>query len=358
MHGFCLKPQTQIGINEMDDAMVTATTPPETASVPATSAGDDSPEAPLRTLSTKTYCRTVWTPGIILRRILERERTGLSLNASSVQRDSINLWCAARRLFGSWDRAVVKARSAGAGRIVAHTRDTIIARLLEHAATGLPMSTVYPLTKACYKPAVRLFGSWSAAVRAAGLEPLERKAKYAPPSTNNRFLWTKDLVVEKIRARQQLRLSTQYRVVRREAQDLLSAARRLFGSWRAARYAAEMLADGKCDYSREQILNILRERGRIGKPVSSLHPDMQPYLSAARRLFGSWTKAREDAGCSRPKSYTKDEVLAALFKALDEDRVPRIRAPDLRPYVPAARRIFGKWIEAVRQAHELWSKKC
>lgn len=271
----------------MNDEMATATTIPDTPSVPHQAIHADNPGTRLRTLSTTTQCQIVWTPGLILRRILERKRAGLSLKAAAVQRESISLWAAARRHFGSWDRAMAKAHKAASGRIVTHTRDSIIARLLEHAATGLPMSTTYPLTKSCYKPAVRLFGSWIAAVKAAGLEP----------------------------------------------------------------------RGGSRDYSREQILDILKERWRTGKSVSSCHPDMQPYVAVTQRLFGSWTKAREEAGCGRPMPFARDEVLAALVTAFDGERNPHMRDTDLRPYVPAACRIFGKWREAVRQAKKQWSEK-
>ena len=363
--------------------MTTTTKTPEQPRPPEPAVDDGNQEVALRTLSTKTYRRTIWTPGLIQRRILERERAGLSLNAIAVQRDSITLLSAARRHFGSWDEAVAKAHNTAAGRIVAHTRDTIIFRLLEHAATGLPMLTIYPITKACYKPAVRLFGSWAAAVRAAGLEPCERKTKsiasaatkqlrevnrpvdaLAPSivksisaNQHERFSWTKEMVIEKIHTRKRLHLSIKYMAVRRDARDLLEAALRLFGTWRTARYAAEMPGKGKYDCTREQIVDILRERGRTGKSVSSLHPDMRPYLHITQRLFGSWTKAREEAGCGRPKPFTRDEVLAALVKVFAEGRIPHMRAPDLRPYVPAACRIFGKWLEAIRQANELWSQE-
>ena len=373
MHGLRLQSQTKVGINTMNDAMTTDTARPEPTRLPSPTAVNDAPKATLRTLSTATRRRTVWTPGLILRRILERERAGLSLKASAVQRDSANLSNAARRHFGSWEHAVMNARKAGSDRIAVHTRETIIALLLEHDATGLPMSTIYPLTKKCYKPAVRLFGSWGAALRAAGLEPLAHGLKPRH---------TRESLIAKLReqAASGLPVSSKHSFLR----SFHKPAIRLFGSWAAALAAAEIdqakhikrsktTGEAVCpwkagrqlektppggirNYNREQILEILRERGRTGKSVSSCHPDMQPYLSAAQRLFGSWTKAREEAGYGRPRSFTKDEVLAALARAFDGNRIPHMRDADLRPYVPAACRIFGKWREAVRQAKEQWSE--
>lgn len=314
MHGLRLQPQAKIGMNEMDDAMITDMTSPEPPYLPTPIVDNDDLEATLRTLSTATRCRTVWTPGLILRRILERDRAGLSLKAAAVQRDSANLSNAARRHFGSWDHAVMKARKTGAGRMVIHTRDTIIARLREQAAAGLTVSCKHPFLRSCRKPAIRLFGSWVAALVAAGV----KSAKHGPKS---------------------------------------KAAGKPIDSWKGVRQAAETPFNGIRDYTRERILEILRERGRAGKSVSSCHPDMQPYLRLVKRLFGSWTKAREDAGCGRPKPFTKDEVLAVLVRVFDGDRIPHMRDPDLRPYVSAACRIFGKWREAVRQAEEQWSKR-
>jgi hypothetical protein len=355
----------------------------------------------------------MWTPELILRRILERERAGLSLETAVVRREAVNLASAAHRHFGSWKQAVLKAHETanGQGRNPTYTRETIIARLQEHAAIGLLMSSKHPMTRLCYKPAVRLFGSWGAAVRAAGFEPLAHSARprhtkesiitrlrehvatgktvsrYHPSlkscrnaaarlfgswaaaldaagvkTTNRSYTcerkcWTKEMVIATILEREQHQLSTKHDVVRREAQGLFSAARRLFGSWKAACRAAELSFIEKCGNSREQILGVLQERSRAGKSVSSLHPDMQPYLRTVQRLFGSWTKAREAAGCGRPKSFTKDEVLAALSSIFDNERIPHMRDPDMRPYVPAACRIFGKWCEAVRMAKIRWEER-
>lgn len=269
-------------------------------------------EARLRTLSTISRHRTSWTSGLILRRILERERAGLSLKTSVVQRDAANLAAAAHRHFGSWSQAVLRALGTAESRITVHTRETVIKRIHDHAATGLPMTTTYPLLKACRRAAVRLFGSWVAALEAAGIVPTgSPKASCPAPPSRKCIRWTKDMVIKDILNRQHRHLSTRYSDTRREAQNLISAARRLFGSWRAACEAAEL----------------------------------------------SSVEAREEASCGHPKFLTKKDVLAALSRSFDAGRTPHMRDPDMRLYVSAARRFFGKWSDAVRRAKEEWSKR-
>ncbi len=102
---------------------------------------------------------------------------------------------------------------------------------------------------------------------------------------------------------------------------------------------------------------LVRKRLHLSIQRKAVRGEERGLYSAARRLFGSWTRAREEAGCGRPKSFTKDEVLTALVSACDGGRIPHIRDSDVRPYVPAACRIFGKWREAVRMAKEQWSER-
>ena len=74
-------------------------------------------------------------------------------------------------------------------------------------------------------------------------------------------------------------------------------AKRLFGSWSRAREAAgDPAAISVSIQTREQFLDILRERKRAGLPIVSTNPEMRPYRGIARRLFGSWTQACEVTG--------------------------------------------------------------
>lgn len=198
---------------------------PDAFSPPAPTT-DMEPDARLRTLSTMTRRRTTWTPSLILRRILERERAGLSLESTVVQRDAINLANAARRHFGAWDDAVALARRTAQRRMPTHTRESIIAKLRAHAAAGLPVSSSHPMLRDCGQPARRLFGSWPEAVVAAGLEPVRRaRAKH-----------TRESLIEWMRKRAARgQVLTTYDP---EVHRIYHAIRRLFGSWHTALAAA------------------------------------------------------------------------------------------------------------------------
>jgi hypothetical protein len=74
--------------------------------------------------------------------------------------------------------------------------------------------------------AIRYAGSWGKAVRLAG-------AKYSP-----RRSWTEESVLREIRARHRNELSLNATDVLTDDLRLAAAARRYFGSWRAARTAA------------------------------------------------------------------------------------------------------------------------
>jgi len=139
-------------------ATIGAVIPALSSSGPALPATDDYSGIKFLRLSTTTRLRTAWTPGLVLRRILERERAGLPLDAGTVYREDANLVTAARRRFDSWESAlkaagIVPARRRIPPRVSAYTRADIIARLQEHAATGLPVSTAHKLLHSCVSAA-------------------------------------------------------------------------------------------------------------------------------------------------------------------------------------------------------------
>lgn len=231
--------------------MATCTTKSTSHCLPRSTENDDAGEGTLRTLSATSRCRITWTPGLILRRILERQRAGLSLGAVAVRRDSVNLLSAARRYFGSWPAALIAAgiESSKGTPSSRYTQESVIARLREQAAAGLPLSTKHPLLRTYAKPAIRLFGSWMAALKAAGVEPAKHNRSIAKveagggrphPITEN---------------------------------DVLKVI-------------AKALDEGRIPHLRDS--------------------DLRPYVSAAYRYYGSWPEA-----VKRARELCREETLRA-----------------------------------------------
>jgi len=370
-------------------------------------------------LSSRPPGQIRWTEEQVLRRIYERQRAGLTLTGKDVRREAPQLHGAAGRRFGSWTAALkvagVKPPKVSAKRILL-SRDYLIARLQEQDAAGLPVSCVHPLLRK-YKSVVRrVFGSWATAREVAGVRPLKRTRKmYAKSFVSH----TRESIIAILKELDAAGLP--FSSGTPPMSGCWKALRRLFGSLPAALEAAGIstirrkisclldkdeehtarvrilgiLRDRACpgltaakmnpeapyttdaerqsgagsktgkeaEYvrshplgekelctKREEYLNMLRERTRNGLSIAITHPEMQKYYSHVRRLFGSWSKAREAAGCPRLGRYAADEVLDAITVALNAERKPLTSDPDLRAFRSAAVRYFGTWQEAVWQA--------
>ena len=137
---------------------------------------------------------------------------------------------AARRHFGSWRKALVTA-----GVLAPHERkrslkkwptQRIIAAIQDRHVRGLPL--LAGADPRLGSAARRSFGSWYAAVTAAGID--------AGKKPRLRWRWTRKRVVEEIRRRYEEGLTL--RNVAKIWPGLAAAARERFGSWHAAIHAA------------------------------------------------------------------------------------------------------------------------
>ena len=203
-----------------------------------------------------------------------------------------------RSRFGSWDAAL---RAAGyRARWRAHTPDELIAALRREAdRLGRPPTQREWATGSPHRPnassVARTFGSWAAGLRAAGLEP--------PPARR----WNDGEIVEALREwaarHDRPPLSSDWR---HAAPDHPSAAlaRRRFGSWRAALDAAG-LAPQRTEWTRERVLDAIRTHiDRHGRPPLSSQwrrPDSDeiPPTHVVINRFGSW-RAAIAASTARP----------------------------------------------------------
>jgi len=181
-----------------------------------------------------------------------------------------------------------------------YTREYIISRLREHVAASLPVSSDHPRLRAYWKAARRLFGSWSAALAAAGIKPAKLPAKQAP--------YTREYIISGLRehAAAGLPVSSDHPRLR----SYWKAARRLFGSWAAALEAAGVkpseLSVKRSLYTRAYIISRLREHTATGMPILSGHPLLRSLAKPAQRRFGSWAAALEAAGLTSARKRRRE----------------------------------------------------
>ena len=204
------------------------------------------------------------------------------------------------------------------------------------------------------------FGSWRAAVEAAGLDYESIKRHSSP--------WTTEEVIRALREayeRGEDLLSSDFK---RRYKSLYTAARskRCFGSWREALKAAGLDYEelkGRRFWTKRRIIERIRELHAQGIPLNwSTVDKISPGLyRAARRKenFGSWRGALEAAGVEpqparATESWSKEKIVRTIRELFErgEDLSQKSVAQKYPALLAAAksRRYFGSWGEAVRAA--------
>jgi len=124
-----------------------------------------------------------WSHAAVVERIQYRDALGLPLNAGAVQRSEATLANAAERWFGCWNKALEAAgidSGRWRRRVPKWTRTRVVDAIrrirdeggkLNHAAVG---------RSSLSHAAVDLFGCWDDALRAAGIDPKEVRVYREP----------------------------------------------------------------------------------------------------------------------------------------------------------------------------------
>lgn len=214
------------------------------------------------------------------------------------------------------------------------TKESVLARMHQLRASGVPTGKLWRADASLLRAAVRLFGSWRNALDAIGF-PTSRKP------------WTKESVIEAIRSRKpnrgRIRLN----------QRLVSAAERLFGSTQAALTAAgidrRVAVLRQRTWNRQTIIAALREYAAQGASCHLGWKRDPPLWVAARRVFGTWRAAKTAAGLLNLSSppFSSDEALERL-RLLMSGENPAVAARNERLRA-AIRRHFGSWREGLRR---------
>jgi hypothetical protein len=177
-----------------------------------------------------------WSKDEIGLEILRLYASGQPLNYGEVQKNNLRLLRAATRYFGSWKNALEYA-GLDYNRIRRYrvwTRDRITEQIQKYHREGRDLSWRHVSTQldpALAAAAIRpnRFGSWQAALEAAGLDYEEIR--------RNRS-WDEDQVVDELRRMHSSGESLRVSDVAEQAPALVAAARRRFDGWYEAVIAA------------------------------------------------------------------------------------------------------------------------
>jgi hypothetical protein len=195
-----------------------------------------------------------WTCEAITARIRELDAAGVAISHTGVAKADLALLRAATRRYGSW-RAAVEAAGFDYAQVRAYdewTDERILGRIRELHSQGVDLSWRYVSTTADPRLAAAAtkgahFGSWRAAILAAGIE-------YAGVRRYRR--WDEGAIIAQLR--QMLAAGAELNAKAVEATDvaLITAARRRFGSWQGA------LAAAGIEYARVALRRPYARRGR------------------------------------------------------------------------------------------------
>lgn len=194
-----------------------------------------------------------WSPLRVLATIRALSRRRRPIPAAELQRRLEPVMDAARRIYGSWPKALM---TAGVDpltfrRILPWTKDRIIEAVLTRALNNEPLGSCTVRPRSLAEAAVRVYGSWQSALTAAGIDPKQYAARRATadralqveeraehPARVESSYWSKELVGQAILTRLQKRKPLNAVAVLENDKSLYKAAKRRYGSWRAALLAA------------------------------------------------------------------------------------------------------------------------
>jgi len=168
-----------------------------------------------------------WTRQSVIRRIRELADIGQPLNAAAVQRSEATLLSAASRFFSFWNDAL---QAAGVDpekwrkRVPTWTRERVIRGIQKILVEGGKVNHAAVGRNSISRAGVILFGSWDAALEAAGLDPDDIRVYRKP--------WTREEIILEIQRKHRQGEALNAKDV--SPHSLRSRGTVFFGSWDAA----------------------------------------------------------------------------------------------------------------------------
>jgi hypothetical protein len=256
------------------------------------------------------------------------------------------------------------------------TRERIIRHILEREAEGRPLAAGGKgADHQLYSAARRIFGSWRNAIVAAGIPP-ERVLTWER--------WSPGKILARIRSISRRRRPLTTDQVEQRYHNLVSAARRHFGSWSKAVMAAGVdptKMQRVVPWTRERVIEAILTRALRSEPLVARLVEPRSLVDSGQRFFGGWQAAVAAAGLdprvtdmpprrrkrSRPgriragsagppkrvsQSWSKELVIEAICARVREHQPMNAWAVsrDHAGLYGAAKRYLTNWDEAIRAA--------
>jgi len=206
--------------------------------------------------------------------------------------------------------------------------------------------------------AIRYYGSWQKALESADI-PYTEVRKYRR--------WSKESIIQEIQqlAVQGADLSFRAMALSRHNAMVYAAIRpKYFGNWRTALEAAGLASEEIYRYrswEQEGILEEIRRLKSEGVDLSSKAMDESSnrLIATARRRFGNWGKALENAGIDydevrRRKRWTRENLVEGILELKRQGVkliTPEVKRANPSLFAAACKKHFyGTWKKALKAA--------
>ena len=305
-----------------------------------------------------------WNSQTILTQLRGLHRQSKPMWSRRIRRSHSSLYSAAIHCFGSYRKAITAAgvdyRSVQQMVPGRWNRQTVCQELRRLHREHEPLHHAAAETKhpALVLAAYRYFGSYGAAVNAAGLNYNRIRIRPMPS-------WDRQRVLRRIKELDTADSGLWKRAVRRVEPYLERAARRTFGSYEKAAKVVGIPHDRlKAPPYRiwspvrivSDLLALYRQDPRLLKPAALMESNPK-LLRACRRQLGTYRQALQAAGIPydqvvHPPSLSPQEVVSRLTSLFERGR--DLRYSHLRRHSSklfnAARKCFGSYQAAVNAA--------
>lgn len=178
-------------------------------------------------------------------------------------------------------------------------RRRVLEEVQRRSEAGASMSSDANRGDWLFTAAVRSFGSWGASLEAAG---------YAHDDDHLR-----EMSAAWVLSRIQELLGQSERLLARDHTALARAARQHFGGWKAAVEAAGGGSPAATKWTPDAVVNAIRAEAKHGRPLNAMAVVARraTLYAAARRRFGSWGAALQEAGVTALPAAVAKEARAA-----------------------------------------------
>jgi hypothetical protein len=258
---------------------------------------------------------------------------------------------ATRKLFGSWPAAVEAAGVPRFKRGRWTSWALVRGKLRELAAADVKMSTSSLIALGLgdlVTAAIGEAGTWNQALDRAGVELVMA-----------RRTWTREQVLDGILGLQARGIALGYNVaIARGHGRLVKAAIRIFGTWhRACAAALPGFEPTITRWTRPRLLARLRARHREGKSMRSteVFRDEQTLLQAARRLGLEWKEACRRAGVPAA-AYADRPPPPTRIRWTADTIVDHLRREARRGTSLVGRNFSSSFVQSARLRFVTWEK--